>query len=456
VKTEALHTVYFLGIGGIGMSALARYLNAAGVKVHGYDKTPTSLTSLLEAEGMKIHYDDRPDLIPDDTDLIVYTPAIPADLAEFRKASSGSFSMIKRSALLGEITDSKHTLAVAGTHGKTTVSSLLAHIMHSSAQGCTAFLGGIAKNYNSNLLLMPESKFMVAEADEFDRSFLKLNPQSAVITSVDADHLDIYKTHENLKASFTEFSEKIRENGQLVIKLGLDLNLKTKPGVKIYRYAMSGEADFAALNLRMIDGQYHYDIKTPGGIITGIKPALPGLFNIENSIGAATLSWLNGATEEEIRNGINSFTGVKRRFDHRVVSKNAVYIDDYAHHPEELKACIKSVRDLYPGRHITGIFQPHLYTRTRDFSDGFAESLSMLDRVILLDIYPARELPVEGVSSAMLLDKITLNDKQLCPKTGVLDLISRLKPDLLLTLGAGDIDQLADPITALMNRNEEK
>ncbi|HOP13442.1 UDP-N-acetylmuramate--L-alanine ligase [Lentimicrobium sp.] len=456
MKTEALRTVYFLGIGGIGMSALARYLNKAGADVHGYDKTPTSLTAMLEAEGMKIHYEDRPDLIPEETDLIVYTPAIPENLEEFRVASSGKFRLVKRSALLGEITGGKKTLAVAGTHGKTTVSSMLAHIMYHSLAGCTAFLGGIAKNYNSNLLLKPESEYMVTEADEFDRSFLKLSPLSAVITSVDADHLDIYHTHDLLKESFAEFTGRVRENGSLVIKKGLDIQTRANPGVKIYRYALNETADFHAINLRRENGQTRYDIVTPGSTITDIAPALPGLFNIENSIAAAAISWLNGATNEEIRAGINTFTGVKRRFDYRVIREDTIYIDDYAHHPEELRACIQAVRELYPGKHITGIFQPHLYSRTRDFATEFGQSLSLLDRVILLEIYPARELPVEGVNSAMLLNKITLNDKQLCLKTEIPELINRLKPEILLTLGAGDIDQLADPITALLNRNEEK
>lgn len=454
--TEALKKVYFLGIGGIGMSALARFLKSTGVEVHGYDKTPSVLTAELEAEGMKIHYEDRPDLIPEDTGLIIYTPAVPTDLEEYKKAASGAFSMMKRSELLGVITAKKRTLAVAGTHGKTTVSSMLAHIMHTSVLGCTAFLGGIAKNYDSNLLLNPESDFMVTEADEFDRSFLTLSPHSAVITSADADHLDIYHTHQGLKASFSDFTSKIRDNGHLVIKHGVDLELKTTENVGIYTYSLDKDSDFAAQNIRLTGRRYSFDIRTPNWVITGLQPPLPGIFNIENSVAAAAVAWLNGVCNCEIKEAINSFTGVRRRFDHRVISDRVIYIDDYAHHPEELKACFRAVRALYPDKQITAIFQPHLYTRTRDFADAFAESLSMPDRIILLDIYPARELPIEGVSSAMLLDKITIGDKQLSTKEGVLELIDRLEPGLLLTMGAGNIDRLVEPITELLNKKGEK
>lgn len=449
-----LKSVYFLGIGGIGMSALARYLQKAGIRVHGYDKTSTPLTAELEAEGMDIHYDDKPDLIPSDTGLVVYTPAIPADLGEFRLIVEKGYKMVKRSELLGEITADKITLAVAGTHGKTTVTTMLSHILFAGKKGCTSFLGGIAKNYDSNLLLKPDSPFMVAEADEFDRSFLRLFPWLAVITSADADHLDIYGDHRHLLDSFADFTSNIQENGFLLIKKGLEIPTKTKESVRVFTYSVSEEADFRAVDLELIDGTYHFDLKTPGETVTGLKPGLPGLFNVENSIAAASAAWLNGSSSEEIRAGINTFQGVKRRFDIRINRPGFLYIDDYAHHPEELKACISSVMALYPNRHITCIFQPHLYTRTRDFADGFAESLSMPDRVILLDIYPARELPIEDVSSSMLLDKIKVADKQLCSKDEVLQLLSEISPDILLTLGAGDIDQLVPEIEKIFTKKQ--
>jgi UDP-N-acetylmuramate--alanine ligase len=434
------------------MSALARYLQKAGIGVHGYDKTSTQLTAELEAEGMAIHYDDRPDLIPADTELVVYTPAIPANLREFRLIVEKGLKMMKRSELLGEITADKITLAVAGTHGKTTVTTMLSHILYPGKKGCTSFLGGIAKNYDTNLLLKPESPIMVAEADEFDRSFLRLTPWLAVITSADADHLDIYGDHGHLLDSFADFTSNIQENGILLKKKDVDIPARTRKSVKVFTYSVSDEADFRAIDLKLIDGTYHFDLKTPGETVTGLKPGLPGLFNVENSIAAASAAWLTGSSSNEIRLGINTFLGVKRRFDIRINRPGFLYIDDYAHHPEELNACIGSVRALYPNRHITGIFQPHLYTRTRDFAKGFAESLSMLDRVILLDIYPARELPIEGVSSAMLLDKIKVTDKQLCSKEEVLQLLPKISPDILLTLGAGDIDQLVPEIGKLFTK----
>ncbi len=449
-----LKSVYFLGIGGIGMSALARYLQKAGFRVHGYDKTNTQLTTELEAEGMAIHYDDRPDLIPADTELVVYTPAIPPDLGEFRLIVKKGYKMVKRSELLGEITAGKITLAVAGTHGKTTVTTMLSHILYPGEKSCTSFLGGIAKNYNTNLLLKPESPYMVAEADEFDRSFLRLFPWLAVITSSDADHLDIYGDHRHLLDSFADFTSNIQENGFLLLKKDVEIPVKTRQSVRVFTYSVSDETEFRAVDLKLIDGTYHFDLKTPGETVTGLKPGLPGLFNVENSIAAASAAWLTGSSSDEIRTGINTFQGVKRRFDHRINRPGFLYIDDYAHHPEELKACIGSVRALYPYRHITGIFQPHLYTRTRDFADGFAESLSMLDRVILLDIYPARELPIDGVSSSMLLDKIKAADKQLCSKDEVLQLLLKISPDILLTLGAGDIDQLVPEIEKLFTKEQ--
>jgi UDP-N-acetylmuramate--alanine ligase len=452
VETKNLKTVYFLGIGGIGMSALARYFHAAGCMVSGYDKTPTTLTSQLEAEGINIHFEDRPDLIPANTDLIIYTPAIPKDLSEFVKATSGKFSIKKRAEVLGDLTNSKKTIAVAGTHGKTTVSTMISHIMYNSKAGCTAFLGGISKNYDSNLLLNPKSELMVAEADEFDRSFLRLSPWLALITSADADHLDIYADHQDLKNTFTQFTQRVVPGGVLLIKSGIGIEPDPDPEVEFYTYSLDKQADFYAENLRIEDHRYHFDLVVPEGRISGLSPGLPGLFNVENSVAAAAAAWLSGASDEEIRIGISSFSGVKRRFDIRINTPGLLYIDDYAHHPEELSACIGSVQKLYPGRHITGIFQPHLYSRTRDFAEGFSKSLSMLDRVILLEIYPAREKPIEGINSEMLLKGIESKEKFLCGREEAMRLIARNQPDILLTLGAGDIDQMVAPIEELFTK----
>jgi UDP-N-acetylmuramate--alanine ligase len=443
---QTLNKVYFIGIGGIGMSALARYLNTSGIHVIGYDKTPTTLTKELENEGMVVHYDDRPDLIDNSIDLIIYTPAIPKDLAEYQKALNSGIRILKRSEFLEEITLNHETLAVAGTHGKTTISTMLAHILFNSSKGCTAFLGGIAKNYNSNLLLNHNSKFMVAEADEFDRSFLKLHPGLAVITSTDADHLDIYKDHSHLLSSFSQFAGNVVPGGKILIKEGIDLPLPVSENVNTYTYSINAIADFYISDLQLEDGKYSFTLNTPDRKIKGFNPALPGLFNVENSVAAASAAWLAGVSDNEIVDAVNSFLGVKRRFDHRVVKDDILYIDDYAHHPEELKACISSVRKLYPLRKITGIFQPHLYTRTRDFASGFAESLSLLDNLILLDIYPARELPIEGVTSQMLLELTPIENKILLKKEEVADYLTHHRPDILLTLGAGDIDQLVPVI----------
>lgn len=454
MNIESLRVVYFLGIGGIGMSALARYLNKAGAEIHGYDKTRTRLTAELETEGIHIHYEDHPELIPEKTELVVYTPAVPSTLNEYRAIVGKGLPMMKRSELLGKITSGKKTLTVAGTHGKTTVTTMLSHILYQGKMGCTSFLGGIAKNYNSNLLLNPGSELMVAEADEFDRSFLRLYPHLAVITATDADHLDIYKTHGQLLDSFADFTANIEEDGFLLMKKGIGLTIRKRESVTVYTYSVLEQADFMAIDLRLENAKYSFNLQTPGGIIESLNPGLPGLFNVENSIAAAAAAWLCGASDEEIRNGVNTFEGVRRRFDQRINKPGLLYIDDYAHHPEELKACIGAVRAMYPQRHITGIFQPHLYTRTRDFASGFAESLSMLDRLILLDIYPARELPIEGVDSAMLMKNISIPDKKLCSKEEALTELLRRKPDILLTLGAGDIDLMVADIENIFDKKE--
>lgn len=451
MKPKTLNKVYFLGIGGIGMSALARYLNSAKVQVSGYDKTPTSLTTELEAEGISIHYINQPEFISSTIDLVVYTPAIPVNLEEFIKVRQLNLPLMKRSELLELITENHETLAVAGTHGKTTVSTMLAHILYSSPIGCTAFLGGIAKNYNSNLLLNHESKCMVAEADEFDRSFLRLHPFLAVITSSDADHLDIYQNHDNLLTSFAEFAANIAEDGYLLVKAGISLPLSGNKKIRKYTYSLDHEADFHVNDLILKDGKYRFNLQTPDSLITGFNPVLQGLFNVENAVAAASAAYLYGIDQKVIVDAVNTFRGVKRRFDHRIDRKNFLYIDDYAHHPEELRACISSVRKLYPERKITGIFQPHLYTRTRDFAQDFALSLSLLDSLILLDIYPAREKPIEGVTSQMLLDLTPIKEKLLLSKEEVLTYLKKHKPDILLTLGAGDIDNLVPKIEEIFN-----
>ncbi len=490
MNIRALNKVYFLGIGGIGMSALARYLYTAGIKVMGYDKTPTSLTGELQDEGIDVHYDDQPEYVTEDIDLVVYTPAVPDELEEFTKIRQMNLPLMKRSQLLEQLTAEHETIAVAGTHGKTTVSTMIAHILYSSPIGCTAFLGGIAKNYNSNLLINHNSRIMVAEADEFDRSFLRLYPSLAVITSTDADHLDIYHDHDSLLSSFGEFASNIIENGTLLVKstVALPSNPHKSKNTRQYSYSLTShayhqeinsplprpsnliypethtsvpdavknndfsidaDADFYTKNLELINGKYQFSLQTPGILIEGFNPPLTGLFNVENCVAASAAAYLAGVDPVDIVKAINSFKGVKRRFDRRVEQEDFVYIDDYAHHPEELKACITSVRKLYPEREITGIFQPHLFTRTRDFAQGFSESLALLDKLILLDIYPARENPIEGITSRMLLDITPAKVKLLLSKEEVLNHLRENKPDILLTLGAGDIDQLVPLIESI-------
>lgn len=446
-------TVYFLGIGGIGMSALARYFLYRGWKVAGYDKTPTSLTGSLEQEGMAIHYTEDITQIPDHVDLVVYTPAVPAEHAEYRYFKDHGTPIIKRAQLLGMISQDYRTVAIAGTHGKTTTSTMVAHLLYQSVKGCQAFLGGISKNYESNLLLSNDSEFLVAEADEFDRSFLYLHPYIAVVTSVDADHLDIYGNHESLLESFSQFIGNLVPKGILVIKKGLSLVVPVHGNTTIFHYSLEEKADFYADSLEIADGLYRFVFHYPEGMLKDMVLGLPGLYNVENAVAALAVAWLCGAKEEEMREALRSFSGVRRRFDIRVNSETLVYIDDYAHHPAELTASITAVRNLYKGRKITGIFQPHLFTRTRDFADEFARSLELLDEVILLPIYPAREIPIPGVTSEMLLARIKSANKKLVQMSdlpGILD-ISRL--EVLMTLGAGDIDTLTEPIESYLTGN---
>ncbi len=437
---------YFLGIGGIGMSALARMLKRWGIDVSGYDRTQSQLTSELISEGIPVHFDDNIELIPFIPDIVVYTPAIPKDNKEFIYLAGSSIPMVKRAELLGIITKDKRLITIGGTHGKTSVSCWIAHILNQSPDQCNAILGGISKNLQSNLVFAPATDLFVTEADEFDHSFLQLQPWIALITSVDADHLDIYGDHENLKKSFTAFTSRIRPGGKLIIKKGIDLVPDINNMVGIYTYSIKEKADFQAINISLRERVYHFDLITPFGRIKDIRTGIPGLMNLENAVAAAATAILAGAGKQNIIRGISSFLGVRRRFDHRIVHKDFIYIDDYAHHPEEINACIDSVRKLYTGRKITGVFQPHLYTRTRDFAREFAVSLQALDKVVLLDIYPARELPIEGVSSEMLFEMIDHPMKFLCTREKLIDLLIQLQPEILLTLGAGDIDRLVAPI----------
>ncbi len=454
MNLNKINTIYFLGIGGIGMSALARFFQSKKKNVFGYDKTPSQLTDELMAEGMNIHFEENIQLVPENVDVVVYTPAVPTNNKEYQWFIENKIPMMKRSEILGILSDSFKTIAIAGTHGKTTTSTLTAHLLKQSSLDCTAFLGGIAKNYQTNLLLSDKSNLLVAEADEFDRSFLHLHPHSAVITSADADHLDIYKDKNQLQLAFVQFASQVKPNGNLIIKKGVNLNLNPDDQSTLYSYSLENGADFFPENIQIQDGLYTFDFVTPDKIMKSMKLGLPGLFNVENAIAALAAAYLNGANEHELRAGLGSFLGVKRRFDFRINNPGMVYIDDYAHHPAELRACITSARHLFPGKRISGIFQPHLYSRTRDFADEFALSLDLLDEIILLPIYPARELPIKGIDSEMLLQKIKNPNKTLLSKDQLVDeLIKNKKLEVLLTLGAGDIDRLVPMIEeALKNR----
>lgn len=443
---------YFLGIGGIGMSAIARYFNHQGMKVSGYDRTPSPLTAKLEEEGIEIHYEDDIKRIPEDIEhtFVIYTPAIPEDLEEMQYVIAKGYPLCKRSKALGEIAKSQKCLAVSGTHGKTTTSTLLAHILTWSGEGCNAFLGGLSKNYDTNLLLS-RNPVLVAEADEFDRSFLQLFPDIAVITATDADHLDIYNDHRHVIEAFGEFASQIKADGALIAKYGAEV---PTDGVKakIYRYSYDTPCDFYASDIKALDGGYFdFTINAPGCRIEHCTVGVPGWVNVENAIAASATALIHGVSPEAIKGALATFTGVKRRFDIHINRKDFAYIDDYAHHPYEIKAAISSIRNIFAGRHITGIFQPHLYTRTRDFADEFAEALSLLDSVIMLPIYPARELPIDGVNSELILDKITVKDKTLVQKGDLLNTLASRKLDCLVTFGAGDIDRFIDQIEEMFS-----
>lgn len=447
---EKIEQVYLIGIGGIGMSALARYFKSKGMAVAGYDLTPTDLTKSLVESGIAVHYTDDVERIPlqfldadkKDSTLVVYTPAVPKKHCEMTWFRENYYTLLKRSEVLGAITSNTFTIAVAGTHGKTTTSAILAHILKLSGFSNNAFLGGIATNYNTNMLLDENAKAALVEADEFDRSFLTLHPDIAVVTSVDTDHLDIYQTTDEVKASFNQFASQIKEGGKLIVRKGITPQTKART----ITYGIDEEAQVIARNVRIDNGRYVFDLVTDTFHLYDLTLQLPGRHNVENALAAIAVAQQLGITEDQITEAINTFTGVKRRFEFHVKTDDMVYIDDYAHHPEELKACIQSARELYPGKKITGVFQPHLFSRTRDLADDFARSLGMLNELLLMEIYPARELPIEGITSGMLLDKVELEEKILVQKSEVIRELSKRRIEVLLTMGAGDIDQLVQPI----------
>lgn len=456
MNTEQLKYIYFLGIGGIGMSAIARYFNHIGKQVFGYDKTETPLTKELQNEGMQIHYTDEIKWViqfgfePENT-LVVLTPAIPKNHEEWNWFKENKFTILKRSEVLGILSESSLTIGVAGTHGKTTTSTLLAHILTVSSVKCNAFLGGISSNYNKNLLLHPQAdslatqeQYTVVEADEFDRSFLTLSPKYAVITSTDADHLDIYGAHDAMQESFLAYTNKLKEGGTLLVKHGLDIINKLQ--VNYRTYGLNPNADVYADAIRINEAEHVFDLVYLGERIKDLSLGIPGLHNIENAVAASAIALMCGVSSAELREALASFKGVKRRFEYRIKTSSRVFIDDYAHHPEEIKAILGSVRRMYPTRKLVVAFQPHLFSRTRDFMSEFGEALSMADRVYLLPIYPARELPMEGINSSVLLDTIHLGEKYLLQKEELVQAIIEMKPELFVSLGAGDIDALVEPI----------
>lgn len=455
MNTNTLKAVYFVGAGGIGMSALVRYFLSKGKAVGGYDRTASALTEKLRQEGADIHYEDNVALIPEvflnpETTLIVYTPAIPAEHKELTYFREHNFEIQKRAQVLGMITQTERGLCVAGTHGKTTTSTMAAFLLDNSHVKCNAFLGGISKNYETNLLVSDQSDFVVIEADEFDRSFHWLIPYATVITATDSDHLDIYGTHEAYLESFRKYTSLIRPDGYLIIKKGIDLQPDVKEGVTVYTYS-DKEGDFHAENIRIGNGEIFFDFISPLGNIKDVQLGVPVYVNIENGIAAMALAQIGGATAEEIKAAMPQFKGVDRRFDFKLKNDHIVFLSDYAHHPAEIKQSVSSLRMLYPDKKLTAIFQPHLYTRTRDFYKDFADSLSLLDEVILLDIYPARELPIEGVTSKLIYDNLRPGiEKTMCHKEDLIELLKTKKIEVLITLGAGDVDNYVTPIYELL------
>lgn len=450
-----IHSVYFVGAGGIGMSALIRYFLAKGMAVGGYDRTPSELTERLIAEGAQIHYEENAELIPNDFrdkahTLVVYTPAIPQEHAELAYFRNNGFEIHKRAQVLGMLTHSSRGLCVAGTHGKTTTSTMAAHLLHQSHVGCNAFLGGISKNYGTNLLLSATSPYTVIEADEFDRSFHWLSPWISVVTATDPDHLDIYGTREAYLESFRHYTSLIQPDGALIAHTGLALQPDLQPGVKLYTYSRD-EGDFHAENIRIGGGEIFIDFVAPDTRINDIQLGVPVSINIDNGVAAMALAHLSGVSDEEIKAGMASFRGVDRRFDFKLKTDKIVLLSDYAHHPAEIAQSVKSIRELYRDKKITAIFQPHLYTRTRDFYRDFADSLSLLDEVILTDIYPAREKPIPGISSQLIYDNLRPGiEKTLCRKEDVLNLLKDKPLEVVIVLGAGDLDNYVPEIKKLL------
>ena len=450
VNLEKIYNIYFLGVGGIGMSAIARYFNALGKQVGGYDKVSRPITDKLQREGISVNFTDNVESIPEyfknkENTLVIITPAIPTSNHQLNYFIEQGFTIKKRSEVLGIIANSQNCIAIAGTHGKTTITTMVSYFMQQSRIGCNAFLGGISKNFNTNLVVNPDSEIMVVEADEFDRSFLHLQPQHAIISAIDADHLDIYKSKKSVNEAFGQFIQQIKPNGTLIIKSRIDVEIK-RDDIHVYTYSLNDSADFKAENIRIDNGLYVFDFVGERIKIRDLKLGLPGRINVENAVAAIAMAYLNGAHQDEIYNAVPKFKGIERRFDYQIHRKDFVYIDDYAHHPEELKAAIISVKELFEDKKVTGIFQPHLYSRTRDFADEFAQSLDLLDEILLLDIYPAREEPIPGVTSEIIFNKIKKSNKILCTKNNVLEILKERNPEVLLTLGAGDIDELVQPI----------
>ena len=455
MDANKLKSVYFIGAGGIGMSALVRYFLSKDIKVGGYDRTSSELTEKLIEEGACIHFKDDIKLIPSEflqkeSTLVIYTPAIPESHSELTFFRNNDFEIQKRSQVLGMLTQSGKGLCVAGTHGKTTTSTMAAHLLHQSTVGCNAFLGGISKNYGTNLLLSDKSEYIVIEADEFDRSFHWLTPYATIITATDADHLDIYGTKEAYLESFSHYTSLIKPNGALIMREGIELSPQLQKGVNCYTYSIDS-GDFHAENIRIGNGNIIFDYISPLGNINDIQLGVPIYINIENGIAAMALAQISGVNADEIKAGMASFRGVDRRFDFKIKNERIVYLSDYAHHPEEIKQSILSMRALYKDKKLTGVFQPHLYTRTRDFYKEFAESLSLLDEVILTEIYPARELPIPGISSQLIYDHLQVGvEKCICKKEDLLSLLKDKDIEVLMTLGAGDIDNYVPQICDLL------
>lgn len=458
MELKDIKSIYFIGAGGIGMSAIARYFMKKGKNVAGYDKTPSNLTRQLEQEGMDIHYDENVDSIPEacknkENTLVVYTPAIPESHKELAYFRQEGFEIEKRAQVLGMLTRTHKGLCFAGTHGKTTTSTMCAHIMHQSKNDCNAFLGGISKNYSTNYILSEKSDYVVIEADEFDRSFHQLRPWMSVITSTDPDHLDIYGTKEAYLESFRHYTTLIKPGGALIIHKGLEMKADVNSDVRVYEYALD-EGDFHAGNIKIGNGKITFDFISPIENVTDIELGHPIPINIENGVAAMAMAQLCGCTADELRNGMKTYRGVDRRFDFRINNENIVFLSDYAHHPKEIYQSAKSIRELYKDKKITAIFQPHLYTRTRDFYKDFADSLSLLDEVVLCDIYPAREEPIPGVSSQLILDNLKPGvEKKLIKKEEILDFVNAGDFEVLLILGAGDLDNYVPQIAeTLLNK----